>query len=273
MSTLEEQEAAEEAEVTGAPSEADGDETGDETDTGGGDEEAAATPLADTELRCEAETTVGGTLYRCALQSEHDGDHAFQPADVTANGEDNFEGIKRTSEADQRKAFQRLEAEAERHAKRLQEIMGEDAAALVQCELCTPNIPGWRFPVSPSEDTINRVRVVLGLPDLTTFEPSQWEAVCPVCKGRTRVKTGSLDPKYETKACDECEGRGYVSTRPRRQEEQPVPITDSNGTPPEGQWDDGVQRDMFGTPVTDEDYGKMPALRKRPIEYWQTHAN
>jgi hypothetical protein len=35
--------------------------------------------------------------------------------------------------------------------------------------------------------------------------------------------------------------------------------------------DDGVERDMFGTPATDPDYGKMPNMRDRPVDYWATN--
>src|SRR5690348_11977442 len=42
------------------------------------------------------------------------------------------------------KMFERLDNEAERHWKRLQEIIGADAAMLVPCELCSKPMAGFR---------------------------------------------------------------------------------------------------------------------------------
>jgi hypothetical protein len=216
------------------------------------------------EGRCEAETTAGGKTYRCALQALHEGDHAFTP--------DEAEPPSAAQQAKaQDKARERLAAEAERHRKRLSEIMGEDADLLIPCDLCSFNLAGWRFEGSPDEETINRVRVVLGLPDLTNYAPSHWERTCDNCRGLGKVRTGSTVGRHEILDCGACDGKGYVVTRPRDRAAQPAPpeAQPSNGEQPD--YGDGVKRDMFGTPETDPDYNLMPNVRRRPTDYWQTH--
>jgi hypothetical protein len=216
------------------------------------------------EGRCEAETTVGGTLYRCGLDVLHEGDHAFTPVeDEAAPAED--------SEKRMRQANDRLNRENERHWNRIQEIMGPDASALVPCELCFTLTPGFRWDSAPNEETAARVRVAIGLPDVSNFAPSATERACDDCRGLGKVRTGSTVPNRETITCDACAGKGYVNTRPRLNAAEgapPEPDDPSNVVPFP---DDGVERDMFGTPATDPDYGKMPNMRARPVDYWQTN--
>lgn len=223
------------------------------------------------EVRCDAAKTVRGQLYRCALYRDHAGEHAYQEWAGDEGDAEFTTGQRAKGDADFAKAAQRLEAEAERHAKRVREIMGDDSNSLVQCELCPPNIPGWRFDVVPSKETTDRVRVAIGLPDMSNFRPSPNEATCQDCGGLGMVKTGSSVQGRETKKCDPCDGNGYVTTRTRTHDDASPPLAAENGGGPVPQWDDGVQRDMFGTPITDPDYGKMPGMRARPVDYWQTN--
>src|SRR5579859_4596083 len=85
-------------------------------------------PEPEPEGRCEAETTVGGTEFRCALQALHEGEHAFTAIDA-----EHPEPV--TTAAVDRKALEKLANEAMRHRKRLEEIMGDDANLLVPCVL------------------------------------------------------------------------------------------------------------------------------------------
>jgi hypothetical protein len=221
-------------------------------------------PTPEPEARCEAETTVGGNLYRCALEAGHADDHRFQTVEQPAPSADDGQ-----SAVD--KAIPKLENEAKRHAGRIREIMGEDAEGLVVCELCLPMIPGYRWDGAPDEPTTERVRIAIGLPDLSNFAPSATERTCDDCRGLGKVRTGSSVPKHETATCDACGGRGYVPSRPRLNEipAAAVPEQAANGEQPV--YDDGVKRDMFGTPETDPDYNLMPSVRARPTDYWQTH--
>jgi hypothetical protein len=230
-----------------------------ETDT-----EPETGDITEPEGRCEAVTTVGGTLYRCALQGDHDGEHSFQPVEADAP-------LEEPEPIDIDKASEKLKNEAMRHYKRLGEIMGDDHTMLVPCELCSPNLAGWRFEGLPPQDTIANVRVVIGMPDLSNFKPSATEARCDDCGGLGKVRTGSTVPQYETATCDACAGKGFRETRRRLNETAAPPALpiEANGAPAPP--DDGIKRDMFGTPETDPDYGLMPNMRQRPTDYWQTN--
>lgn len=223
-----------------------------------------AEPATDPQERCEAETTVGGTLYRCALETDHDGEHAFSPAEEQPPPVED-------SEKKMRQAGAKLDAENERHWKRIQEIMGDDANGLVPCELCFIKTPGYRWDAAPNDETTARVRIAIGMPDLTNFAPSATERQCDDCRGLGKVRTGSSVSKYETATCDACAGKGYTASRPRLNATEPDegPPVESNGSAPT--YDDEVRRDMFGTPETDPDFEKMPNARARPVDYWQTH--
>lgn len=110
--------------------------------------------------------------------------------------------------------YQRLGNENARHARRVSEIMADDATALIQCPVCMDGIAGWIYPpdVAPLPDeAIARIRQVIGLPDLTTFEDATDASQCPACKGLGRVKTGSNVPGYEVKECGRCASRGWIS--------------------------------------------------------------
>lgn len=226
--------------------------------------EPEAEPTPEPEARCEAETVVGGTRYRCALEVGHDDDHRFQTVEdaepSSGGGQDAVD-----------KAIPKLENEAKRHAGRVREIMGEDANQLVVCELCLPMIPGYRWDSAPDEPTTQRVREAIGLPSLDNFRPSATERKCDDCDGLGKVRTGSLVQGKESIRCDPCDGKGYVGTRERVNtlpEPEPLAAAANGATVYP---DDGVKRDMFGTPETDPDYGKMPNMRERPVDYWQTH--
>jgi hypothetical protein len=212
--------------------------------------------------RCEAETTVGGTLYRCALEEGHEDDHSFQPLQEAAPAQDDSEKLML-------KSMKSLEREAERHANRIREIVGPDANDLLMCPLCPPNFGGWRFDVAPSEDATRATRIAIGLPDMSNYAMSATERPCDDCRGLGKVRTGSVVPGRETTTCDACGGKGYVATRPRLNTSEdtapaPAPV---NGDA--AHVEDGIKRDMFGTPEGDPDYNLMPAARARPIEYWQ----
>lgn len=114
------------------------------------------------------------------------------------------------SEKELEKGFQRLEAEAQRHAKRIGEIMGEDATMLVACELCAPNLPGFRFPHIPPDDVVQRVRVAIGLADFTELAKAEHVRECDKCRGRGSVLSGSKVPGKETVQCPPCKGNGFL---------------------------------------------------------------
>jgi hypothetical protein len=176
------------------------------------------------------------------------------------------------SEKQMEKALAKLDAEALRHRNRVSEIMGDDALSLIPCELCAPNIAGFRFNVAPSYETIAAVRQAIGLPSMETLKQDRYSRRCDNCDGAGRVKTDSRVQGQEHVPCYDCKGRGWIPIGPERQTPQPQEGADNGAPIGVVVADDGLKRDMFGTPESDPDYGLMPNMRQRPIDYWQTHA-
>lgn len=108
------------------------------------------------------------------------------------------------------KATKKLEAEATRHANRISEIMGEAAQALLPCELCAPITPGFRFPVPVMGDALERVRIAIGLPDLSNYREAKDARTCDDCDGLGKVLTGSHVPTRDVKDCSRCKGAGWL---------------------------------------------------------------
>lgn len=109
---------------------------------------------------------------------------------------------------------ERLVKENIRHAARLEQIMGADAGDLIPCPVCMDGIAGWIYPpdVAPLPDeAIARIRSVVGLPDLTTFERDPDTEPCPVCRGKGETRTGSDVPGYEVRTCPRCKKMGYIT--------------------------------------------------------------
>src|SRR5437870_178803 len=71
--------------------------------------------------------------------------------------------------------YGKLANENNRHARRVSEIMEEDATSLIQCPVCMDGIAGWIYPpdVAPlPPESIARIRQVIGLPDYGNFRQS-----------------------------------------------------------------------------------------------------
>jgi hypothetical protein len=102
-------------------------------------------------------------------------------------------------------------------ARRLTEILGDDATAYAPCEICTAfGTPGWR----PGGDLPAEVKVVvshaLGVQTADDLEQARDTARCADCGGRGYVRTGSLVADFESAMCLACQGRGWVATDERR---------------------------------------------------------
>jgi hypothetical protein len=104
----------------------------------------------------------------------------------------------------------KLEAEGTRHRNRVSEILGEEAQLLVPCELCSGFVDGLRFPVLPPQDVIEAVRIAIGMPDLSNYQPAKSANQCPDCAGLGVVLSGSLVPENAAITCQTCHGSGYV---------------------------------------------------------------
>lgn len=242
-----------------------------------------ATTTADSALEVEIANAMG--------EEDAAGDGAPPESDPPAEGDDGqadddtgdgappdgepASGDEQTRQADQQarlssdaeieKAMQSLEREALRHTKRIGEIMGEDAIALVPCELCAPNLPGFRFPIVPSEPVRDAVKAAIGLADTTDYNTAPDASECGACNGLGIVLSGSKVARFLTLQCLSCEGRGYLSAAPARI--AAAPPTESTsidiGNAPE--LAPLPDLDQFGTPAGHPDYGKLPQYRQFPL--------
>ncbi len=129
----------------------------------------------------------------------------------------------------------KVRSENQRHAKRINEIMEEDASDLIPCPVCMsetiaimegvppaviyadPNAradgAGWIYPPDKAplpDSAISRIRQVIGLPDYSNFVQAKDARRCPDCNGKGQTKTDSDVPGYETKTCGTCNKQGYV---------------------------------------------------------------
>lgn len=178
-----------------------------------------------------------------------------EPEDVAAVEE----AEQPLSEKDIEKLNQRLEAERDRHTKRISEIMGDDAVALVRCEACDDKIPGWHWPAEIfSEGSPERTlyELLAGGTDAQMTHPDRFR-VCEYCNGFGQVLTGARNDIHRTLICPECRGDGY-----RDREAQTTPVVQlaappANAEPFEPGTPPSPEKDFLGRPVGHVNYGKM----------------
>lgn len=159
-------------------------------------------------------------------------------------------------------AFEKLAREGKRHRDRLDEIMGEDAWALVECPLCTPEMAGWRFPVEPDDETKDAVRAAIGDLVAADLAKATFANTCPACKGYGNVISGSLVPEKRAITCRECNGWGYVQIDgPQPHPSQiaaPIYTAPSADTPENAQ----PERDPWGRERGDPNFGVLAGYER-----------
>src|SRR5438477_1493440 len=109
--------------------------------------------------------------------------------------------------------YGKLANENARHARRVSEIMEEDATSLIQCPVCMDGIAGWIYPpdVAPLPDVaVARIRQVIGLPAYSNFKAATFAQECPDCGGLGEVRTGSHLPGKEVTTCRRCGKAGWI---------------------------------------------------------------
>lgn len=105
-----------------------------------------------------------------------------------------------------------LERLREHVAKRVSEIMGDDAPGVIQCPTCMELAPGWLwhphiFPLEPEQ--VAATRELLGIQDASDLETHEAFTQCEKCKGAGFVQTGSKREGFEATECPTCNGLGY----------------------------------------------------------------
>ena len=110
--------------------------------------------------------------------------------------------------------IKKLDTLRDNTAKRVSDILGEDAIAYRPCPLCADGVVGHVPDVAGGgavpDEVFAAVQRYLGLPDPDTFADHPNFERCPDCKGRGEVITGSSVPNYMLTGCPNCGTKGYV---------------------------------------------------------------
>jgi hypothetical protein len=179
---------------------------------------------------------------------QEDGEHSQKVSDAPRSQKE-IEALNR-----------KLDAEAERHAKRVAEIMGDDFALLVPSPIDWT--PGFIFGVEgmlPAPSQLEALDAILGratAPDLKAAKDAQ---ACEACNAIGDVLTGSRKEGQITKPCTSCGGTGWV---PKLAEAPPSQIVSNVAmyTNTETNQPNQFQvADRWGRPVGHPHYGLEPA--------------
>lgn len=137
------------------------------------------------------------------------------------------------SQAEIEATYKKLDKETERHVKRVAELVGEDAfAMLVACELCEPSMPGFRWPRPPADPVKEAVRFAIGDRQPENWQPDQYSRMCEACQGLGEVLTGSHVRGQDTLGCIACDSKGWVAIGPERTGRPVVSLRTVEGNDP-----------------------------------------
>jgi hypothetical protein len=153
------------------------------------------------------------------------------------------------SEREAEKGAKRLEAEAERHGKRVREIMGDDFDALLPCPACFT--PGYVLPPGTVEYEPEQQAALLALAGVEqgpALKQDPNAVACEACDGLGFLATGSRREGYTESACSKCGGQGWHAKElPGQAAPPPPPVypqpafppppSNGPGSPPQPFWD------------------------------------
>lgn len=148
--------------------------------------------------------------------------------------------------------------------------------ALVECPLCPDQHKGYVDAHAAGyvpQEIQEAVRLYFGIAREQDYEPSPYLHRCDDCQGKGKVSTGSTVPEHATIQCGSCGGRGYVGNVPQANGSESVVTGPTVYTPdiPATQAYDEV--DEWDEPRILPDgrenpnFGKMPN-RKILVEPW-----
>ena len=232
------------------------------------------TELVEAEAaKAEAETDDEETGERPAL--EHDEEEEAHELDevegVPVEPSDEQVAAQQVGmgEKELEKMHKRVATASATYAKKITEILGEEAGLLELCPRCVAGgFPGFIFPpvMAPVDDeTKAAVLVSIGETPSEATETDKYARQCDSCKGAGVTLSGSRRTRDRLLSCHDCKGRGWIPVGPERQGEQTrmVETTSANGT--EEAIEPQPEVDLWGTPIGDPDYGVMPQYRSRPL--------
>ena len=171
--------------------------------------------------RCEAETTVGDVLYRCALEEGHAGQHAFQAAAAAEPGD-------------------RGDGAPDGDAPEVDALT--DVRELVGSKL------------TDGTATVEQVRDLLGefVQTFEVYNTSSRTKTCDECGGYGGLFTGALTGDGRLATCWKCQGAGYIAAGYGGGQQEDRPPGPDPITPPAAQGFDATR-------VPPEQGGQPPA--------------
>lgn len=160
--------------------------------------------------------------------------------------------------------FKRLGNEAQRHRARVEEIMGSEFEALVPCELCEEDMPGFRLQRVPEYEKVERVMGAIGLGDLAELQDDPEARTCDLCAGLGVLRTGSKVIEQLSRPCPKCGANGWTNAEQRNAWDSTMrakataatlqPPAGAGGAPSAGL----PATDAWGRHAGHEFYGKNP---------------
>lgn len=140
------------------------------------------------------------------------------------------------------------------YGKRVAETYGDDFQALAECPLCPTNHKGFvdlRYAGQVPREVESEVYAYLTASNVGTLEQDPGTKPCPVCKGKTQVRTGAIAGQYVTRTCPNCKGYGYM----------PPPGTTDTAAPTNGSGDfPVVQLEQTGPSEDVDEWGEPRVL-------------
>lgn len=153
-----------------------------------------------------------------------------------------------------------LEKQADRHTKRVREIMGDDFAMLVPSPVdWTPgfifNVPG----MLPDDEQVAAFDAILGRGAHADLREAEDAEGCDKCNALGEVLTGSRKPGQETKPCSACTGTGWKVKAAPLAPVAPMPTPQTYNPPQPTGTGHTFGADQWGRPVGHLHYGIPPA--------------
>jgi hypothetical protein len=178
------------------------------------------------------------------------------------------------TEAELDKMSKQLERSATTWRNRVSEVLGEMAQALIPCELCDPNLPGFHYPPDmeqPRDQLHAALLEVLRNPASPEYGQAQHVRQCMNCGGWGKVKSGSRVPGKELVVCPTCKGNGFQGDAAVHPPAPAFPQTYNGEVEVEFPPDEAPlvteDTDIWGSPRLLDDgqenpnYGKMPQYK------------
>lgn len=170
------------------------------------------------------------------------------------------------------KAAKRIETANAAHARKLGEILGEEANDLVPCPRCTHEslpfggIAGFvidspMIPIDPAMKAM--VLASVGEAPAVATKPDPYARQCDTCEGAGATLSGSRTNRDRTLTCHDCEGRGWIAVGDERRSGARAVLTPPSPNGPTEVAEQPPDSDPWGRTPDDPDYGRMPQYARR----------